>query len=94
MDAPSVPVAIPMLLGNATRGAHEVVVSGATLRACLDDLLVRLPLLRSHLYEENGELRRHVVILYNDANIRHLSTLDVPTRPGDRIAILQAVSGG
>ena len=90
-----VTVAIPMLLGNATGNAREVQVRGATLQACLDDLLAKHPLLRSHLFEERGELRKHVVILYNDQNTRWLDSLeDVAIQPGDRITILQAVSGG
>ncbi|MFA6242816.1 MAG: MoaD/ThiS family protein [Candidatus Hydrogenedentales bacterium] len=88
------PVSIPMLLGNATSGAREVTVSGATLQECLDDLFVQYPMLRSHVYEERGQLRRHVLILFNDQNTRWLETLNVPIKPGDRITIMQAVSGG
>jgi molybdopterin converting factor small subunit len=87
-------VSIPMLLGNATGGAREVHVRGVTLQECLDDLLAQFPLLRTHLYEDDGLLRRHVLILYNDQNIRWLETLALPVRPGDRITVLQAVSGG
>ncbi len=90
----AVPVAIPLLLGNATGGAREIEVSGETLRECLDELVVKYPLLQSHLYEDHGEIRRHVVILYNDQNTRWLDTLEVSIQPGDRITILQAVSGG
>jgi hypothetical protein len=59
-----------MLLGNATGGSREITVTGATLQECLDDLLERYPLLRTHLYEYDGQLRRHVLILYNDQNTR------------------------
>jgi len=90
----AVRVAIPMLLGNATAGVREVTVSGATLQACLDDLIAQYPLLRTHLYEENGTLRKHVLILYNSQNTRWLDSLDIPVQAGDEITILQAVSGG
>lgn len=94
MDAVTTKVSIPMLLGNATEGAREVGVTGATLQECLDDLVRNYPLLGSHLFEEDGALRRHVLILYNDQNTRWFDSLDIPTQPGDRITILQAVSGG
>jgi len=87
-------VKIPMLLGNATGGAREATVHGATLQECLDDLFVQYPLLRDHLYEAGGGLRKHVLILYNDQNLRWLERLDAPVKPGDTITILQAVSGG
>lgn len=89
-----VAVAIPMLLGNATGGTREVTVAGATLQQCIDDLLDKYPLLRVHLFDEPGKLRKHVLILYNDQNTRWLDTLDIPVSAGDKITILQAVSGG
>lgn len=93
-EAITVPVAIPMLLGNATGGAHEVTVLGATLQGCIDNLLENYPLLRVHLFESPGKLRKHVLILYNDQNTRWLESWDVPVKHGDRLTILQAVSGG
>lgn len=50
--------------------------------------------LRTHLFDEQNRLRKHVLILYNDQNTRWPDTLEVPIRPGDRITIHQAVSGG
>lgn len=94
MHAASAKVSLPMLLEIATDGVREVDVSGATLQECLDNLLDKHPRLRSHLFEEDGALRRHVLILYNDQNTRWLSTFDVPIQAGDRITVLQAVSGG
>jgi molybdopterin converting factor small subunit len=94
VEAVSTKVSIPMLLGNATEGAREVSVTGATLQECLDDLMRTYPLLGSHLFEADGALRRHVLILYNDQNTRWFDALDIPIQPGDRITILQAVSGG
>ena len=89
-----IPVAIPMLLQGAVDGAREVHVAGGTLQAALDDLLARYPLLRPHLYEQEGKLRKHVLVLYNNQNTRWFDTLDMPTKPGDKLTILQAVSGG
>ena len=91
--AVQIPVAIPMLLGNTTGGAREVVVSGATLQEALEDLLRQYPLLRVHLYD-GGALRKHVLILFNGQNTRWFETLDMPVKAGDAVTILQAVSGG
>lgn len=93
-EATDVPVALPMLLGNATGGAREVTVTGTTLQGCIDDLLEKHPLLRVHLFDEPGKLRKHVLILYNDQNTRWLDSWEIPVKPGDRLTILQAVSGG
>jgi molybdopterin synthase sulfur carrier subunit len=34
------------------------------------------------------------LIFYNEESIAWLERLDVPLRPGDRLHVLQAVSGG
>jgi molybdopterin synthase sulfur carrier subunit len=46
------------------------------------------------LYTESGELRKHVLIFYNDQSLAWLDRLDIPLQAGDRIMVFQAVSGG
>ena len=89
-----VQVNLPGLLRPSVGGARSITTDGATLRAALDALLERYPLLRVHLYDEQGQLRQHVLIYLNADNIAWLPSLDVPLQRGDQIHILQAVSGG
>jgi molybdopterin synthase sulfur carrier subunit len=52
-------------------------------------------LLKIHLYTEQGHVREHVLLYYNDDNIAWLSDLDqIWIQPGDKLRVLQAVSGG
>lgn len=69
-------------------------VAGTTLREALDALRAEHPGLRVHLFDERGRTRRHVLIYLNEENVAWLETLDVPLRRGDRLHVLQAVSGG
>jgi sulfur-carrier protein len=46
------------------------------------------------VYNEAGQVRRHVLIFYNDENVTRLERRDLPLKIGDRVSILQAVSGG
>jgi molybdopterin synthase sulfur carrier subunit len=92
--AAEISVELPMLLGNTTGGIRQVTVAGDTLQQALDDLLRQYPLLKVHLYESQGVLRKHVLILYNGQNTRWFKSLDLPTQEGDKITVLQAVSGG
>ena len=39
-------------------------------------------------------IRKHVLIYYNDQSILWLDSLDVSLKTGDRLQIIQAVSGG
>ena len=87
-------VSLPGLLRQNQKTPQPLIVSGGTLREALQDLVSRYPLLRIHLYTEQGQLRQHVLIYLNDDNIAWLESLDRPLRPGDRVQVLQAVSGG
>jgi hypothetical protein len=57
-------------------------------------LLEEHPLLRPHLYDESMHLRKHVLIVHNDDNLATIGDRNVELKPGDRLLVLQAVSGG
>lgn len=40
------------------------------------------------------QLRRHVLVFYNDDNLATITDRSLPLRAGDRLLVLQAVSGG
>src|SRR6478736_1705633 len=90
----SIEVSVPTLLRDCTGGRNPVTVEAATLADALKSLRETYPLLRVHLYDEAERLRPHVMIFYNEESTRWLERLDVPLRPGDRLEIVQAVSGG
>jgi len=90
----SIEVAITSILRDCTGGRNPVTIEAATLAEALQRLRETYPLLRTHIYDEAERLRPHVLIFYNDESTRWLERLDVPLQPGDRLEILQAVSGG
>ena len=87
-------VALPDILARFAGGAREVTVSGASIGACLEDLFTQFPVLRLHLFKEDGTRRPHVLLFYNDEDLRDIEDRDRPVQEGGRITILQAVSGG
>ncbi len=87
-------VRVPGLLRDSVGGQSRLDIEAATLQDALTNLLERYPLLRTHLYDETGKLRPHVLLYYNDQNLAWLGRLDAPLAPGDKLTILQAVSGG
>ena len=92
--ASEIEVRLPTILRDCTGGRNPVTIQADTLAEALERLRETYPLLRVHLYDEAGRLRPHVLIFYNEESTRWLERLDVPLRPGDRLEILQAVSGG
>lgn len=87
-------VTIPALLQDCVGGRREVAVEAERLDRALDALREGFPLLRPHVWDDAGQVRRHVLIFYNDLPVRWIERMDTPLRPGDRLSIVQAVSGG
>ena len=108
--AHAVTVSLPSLLEPVTGGVRELVARGECLREVFADLIEREPRLRRHLFNEAGELRRHVLCFHNGTNTRwlvgpsggkrsdsggrRLDGWDTPVADGDTIIFMQAVSGG
>jgi len=92
-------VTIPSILRDCVppgdRARFELALeTGATLARALQELQQRYSLLRAHVWDDHGRLRPHVLIFLNDTGVRWMKSLDVPLQEGDRIQIVQAVSGG
>ncbi len=87
-------VTIPTLLQDCVGGRRHVNVEADRLDAAIDRIREGFPLLRPHMWDDAGQLRPHVLIFYNDTALRWLESLDVPLNEGDRLTIVQAISGG
>jgi molybdopterin synthase sulfur carrier subunit len=87
-------VTVPALLADCTGGRRQFPLVAETLADALQRLLEACPRLRPHLYDEAMQLRRHVLVFYNDDNLATITDRSLPLRAGDRLLVLQAVSGG
>lgn len=87
-------VTIPSLLAGSTGAKRRFHLEAATLAGALDRLLEEHPLLRPHLYDEAMRTRKHVLIFFNDENLATIANRETPLKPGDRLQVIQAVSGG
>ncbi|WP_373231887.1 MoaD/ThiS family protein [Cohnella sp.] len=87
-------VSVPALLADCTGGKARFPLAAHTLQEALDRLFYDYPLLKHHVFTEPGKVRQHVLICYNKDNIAWLDTLDIPLRHGDKVFIMQLVSGG
>lgn len=85
---------VPSLINDCTGGRSFFQLEADTLEQALSRLVETYPLLRIHLYKEDGSLREHVLIYYNDDNLAWIANKDIPLQDGDRLSVLQAVSGG
>jgi sulfur-carrier protein len=65
-------------------------VEGNTVGDVIDALLIELPQLQVHLFDQTGALRPHVLCVVDDEVVR----LDDRGLPATRVEFLHAVSGG
>ena len=75
-------------------GASELSISASSVRAALEELERRHPLLHRSICDETGSVRRHVNLFVNTTDVRDREGLDTALAPGDVVTILPAVSGG
>jgi sulfur-carrier protein len=69
-------------------------VSGATVREALEGVFRDHPRLRGYVLDDQGRLRRHVVVFVDGEAIADRDGLADPVRPESSIYVMQALSGG
>jgi sulfur-carrier protein len=69
-------------------------VGAATAREALEAYFRRHPLVRSYVFDEQGLLRRHVVVFVNDQQATDRMTLSDPVSEDTEVCVMQALSGG
>ncbi|MCE9646376.1 MAG: MoaD/ThiS family protein [Chloroflexi bacterium] len=87
-------VRFPALMKYYVDNQSEFSASGSTVAELLDDILVRYPALRPHLFDATGELRRHFNIFVNGAHIRDLDGLNTVLQEEDRVILMASAAGG
>lgn len=89
---PRVTLDLPRILRDSAGGEARLELDAGRLDAACAEIRRRWPVLAAHVFTETGGLRPHVLLLVNDRLA--LGGLEVPLASGDRLEIVQAVSGG
>jgi molybdopterin synthase sulfur carrier subunit len=74
--------------------ASSIEVPGTTIREALDRVFAERPRLRGYVLDEQGKLRRHVVVYLRGAPVADRTALADAVGPAEEIYVLQALSGG
>ena len=89
-----VTVELPRILLDCTDGRSPIEVDADRLETAFAAIRERWPVLAIHVFTEAGELRPHVLVLHNDRLVPRAPRPELPLAAGDRLTIVQAVSGG
>jgi molybdopterin converting factor small subunit len=86
---------IPTPLRTYTGGKETVEVAGSTVGGALEQLSQDFPVLRNHLFTEDGKLRSFVNVYLNDDDIRYLPAKEETAAAGaDELTIIPSIAGG
>ena len=89
-------ISVPSLLSGCTGGRTRFTISAGAddLDGAIRSLFESYPLLRRHVCDEQDRIRRHVLLFHNEERVFRVEETGIPLRPGDRLQVLQNVSGG
>jgi sulfur-carrier protein len=69
-------------------------VEGTTVRAVLDSVFAANPRLRGYVLDDQGGLRRHMMVFVDGQQIADREHLTDLVRPVSEVYVMQALSGG
>lgn len=74
--------------------APDTTVAGDTVRAALEAVFVDNPPLRGYVLDDQGHLRKHVVIFVDGVRVVDRAGLSETVRADSEVHVLQALTGG
>ena len=90
----SVKVLLPNAFQKHTNGTREIQSSAANLPQLIDEIGTSFPELRTHLRDENGQIRRFLNFYVNDEDIRFLGNDKYAFKDGDEVLVIPSIAGG
>ncbi len=90
----AVRVELPTGLREYTGGVDSLEVRAGTLAEAVAALNARFPGLSYRLLDDQGRMRRYVLVFVNGEPVAHLDPEAVPLKGGDTVHIVPSVAGG
>lgn len=87
-------VRFPALMKFYVDNQSEFEVIGSTVAELIDNVIARYPALRPHLFDANGELRRHFNIFVNGVHLRDLNGMETALKKEDKVILMASAAGG
>jgi sulfur-carrier protein len=69
-------------------------VEPGELGFCLHAAFQKAPAMQDYVLDNQGHIRKHVAVFVNGKLYRNRDQMDLPCVAGDRIDVIQALSGG
>ena len=69
-------------------------VSGSTALEAVQNAVEKFPQFKFHVFDSNGDLRRHISLFVNDVHVKELDGVETKVGEKDVVRILMAAAGG
>src|SRR5262245_58993570 len=87
-------IRVPNVISYYTDKQTQFEVSGLTALEAVQNAVEKYPQLRFHVFDKDGNLRRHIYLFVNDVSVKELNGNETPVREQDVVRILAAAAGG
>lgn len=90
----SVRVLLPNAFQKHTNGAREIESNAANLPQLIAEIETTFPALKTHLRDEQGQVRRFINFYVNEEDIRFLGNEKYAFQDGDEVLVIPSIAGG
>ncbi len=87
-------VRFPPVMKYYLENQNEFAVQAATVAEISRIVIERYPMVKSHLVDSDGNIRRHFSIFVNGEHIRELNGLETALNENDRVILTASSAGG
>jgi sulfur-carrier protein len=85
---------IPTPLRKFTGNAARLDIPGENVASVVQELTLKFPEVKNHLFDGSGNIRSFVNIFVDDDDIRNLQQEQTPVKESTVISIIPAIAGG
>jgi molybdopterin converting factor small subunit len=87
-------IRVSNVISYYTNKQSQFEVSGSTALTAVQDAVEKYPQLRFHVFDKDGNLRRHIQLFVNDVSVKELDGYETRVGSEDVVRILAAAAGG
>ena len=87
-------IRVPNVISYYTDKQTQFEVSGSTALEAVQNAVEKYPALKFHVFDGEGNLRRHIYLFVNNVSVKELNGNDTEVREKDVVRILAAAAGG
>jgi molybdopterin converting factor small subunit len=87
-------VKFPPLMKYYVENQTEFSAQGANVSELFENIIIRYPALKPHLFDSKNNLRRHFQIFINGVHIRELDGMNTKLNENDKVILMASAAGG